>query len=832
MNSIEQHIKPYIKKLVSSPRNGFEQAYNLIKNEVTEEIKKLLIYFDSIVSDLINQGEGLQYVHIHIEGINKEYSNVLVKFLLVRFYIKALMNDQCQSKNIVFDNEISEIKKILSQNSLPEGVKSSSREFKAWLKNRKDKNERIKFLNFLKDTNPFATLFPNSIINLLISTKNELSNEFVLNEIGLPIELLPNKSSYVILNEKSFSQLKDVFVEDKRLLTIIENVIVFNSQRRSEFKEFNFFQLKKYNQQFGTKFKNLIIVSTDYEKQPFSSLKNKLETIESRFIKLPKYPNYNTYIISTIELGHILDKPVAEDSSIGFFDERENILWEEFKHMLSFYVGLEELTSIKLMNIYSFAFNSKLKSIILSKIFCNDKSSILKKETREILHNDLSENAIGELKKSLSNILDYIITSQWLEQVKQYISSNSIILIPEYFFADIHLRSEIASTLGSRPNHLKSWFVKFDSDEKEILILDYRDRGRFPFNIKPNIQVNSFEYYKSIHGIFISYFFQNKYDWNEYQFRSNRIKLLKHPLKEKLFSWQEIEETNLKTKPTHKELIYNWDEENTYSSNSENSIYKVYLKNQRRPLSCYGADLFIYSSEFNNSIFRVLRIDELIKVNEEKLSIQKLEDFYDTLNLADSLSPPKTHNKEVEFLLKQYGLNSNYPPEKLWKKLLSDKSQKNSDIYNEIQKFFEANNIKLVSFQRFQYSWIDVESDILIPRGKKIFSLLCDYLNLPKSYYLIMRRIRNSGRSNERLRTSINNKMFKYLFNDGCFDPESDLKEIITTNLKLYKKEIDFEELGIEEDVVIINELVSLVELLSKTLHLKELEKIKTSSDD
>lgn len=832
MEVIKKHITEYTHSIISNPLFGFYDSYHSIENEDKSEIESLLIYFDRILDNSINNSDSLNYIHIHIENLKDSYAQILSSFLAIRFFRNALISDQNDIINNAFENEISQIRKKLSNNTLPEGVKSYSREHKKWTKKRIWLKKRISFLKSLKETNQSARLLPNTLINLLIKDKTYLSNKFLINKFGLPLELLGTNSSYVLFNKNSFKQLKDKVVKGERLLKLIQNIIIFNSQRRSEFKDFNFSQLEKFNKSFGTKFQNLIIVTTDSEKQTFNGLKNKIETIESRFFKIPKFPNYQSYIISVNELDIILDNTKTYSTLVSFFDNNENILWEEFKYKLSFFFGLEELVSLKMMNIFSLTFNEEIKSIILDAIFCNDKSSWLKNATREILYKDITDLARKELKECLSNLLDYIISSQWLDAIKLLLTEDSLVIIPDSLNNENKIKDEIAAALGIRSNRIKDWFEKFNCANKDILILDYRDRGRYPYNIKPNINEHYFELHRTITGKFISYFFQNKYEWCEYQFQKDSLKILNHPLKSDLLSWELLQGIVRQTKPKHNEIVYRWDEENLYTNNKETHQYKVYVKGQRRPLSCYGSELFIYASKSNNSIHRVIRIDDLMKMNEDHLSIQKLEEFYDTINLAESLSPPTTQNKEISFLLKQYKLEPTYAPEKLWKKLLSDKFEQNAEIYFDLEKYFDSKNLQLVSKQRFEDSWIHTNSEILIPRGKKNFSVLCDYLKLPKSYYLIMRRIRNSGKNNERLRTSINNKMFSFLFNDGCFDRKLVSKEVITSNLKKYKKEIDFEELGIEEDTVIIGELVSLVDLLSNTINLIELEQIKISSDD
>lgn len=75
------------------------------------------------------------------------------------------------------------------------------------------------------------------------------------------------------------------------------------------------------------------------------------------------------------------------------------------------------------------------------------------------------------------------------------------------------------------------------------------------------------------------------------------------------------------------------------------------------------------------------------------------------------------------------------------------------------------------------------------------------------------------------------NQLLKDLFNDGCFDTNKNAREIITNRLEHYKANHPLDDLGIDENYLVDN-LVTLVELLLPELKLLELETIEKNNNE
>lgn len=90
-----------------------------------------------------------------------------------------------------------------------------------------------------------------------------------------------------------------------------------------------------------------------------------------------------------------------------------------------------------------------------------------------------------------------------------------------------------------------------------------------------------------------------------------------------------------------------------------------------------------------------------------------------------------------------------------------------------------------------------------------------------------MQRIKNSYKQASRQSNSQMNNLLRDLFNDGSFDDISKTKSIIEKKIESYRKNHPLEDIGINETYLLQN-LVSLVELISPEIKLEQVEKIET----
>ena len=132
----------------------------------------------------------------------------------------------------------------------------------------------------------------------------------------------------------------------------------------------------------------------------------------------------------------------------------------------------------------------------------------------------------------------------------------------------------------------------------------------------------------------------------------------------------------------------------------------------------------------------------------------------------------------------------------------------------------------MVSQGHFESTWINPESESLVPRGNKAFKLLCNYLGLPTTYLRIIYTIKNRNINGRRNATRIYSKLLKDLFNDGCFDEGANPKQILKNKINYYQNNHNFDELGIDEEKPLAG-LITLIDLIKPELSFKEVKSIE-----
>ncbi|MBK8622872.1 MAG: hypothetical protein IPN79_14245 [Saprospiraceae bacterium] len=489
---------------------------------------------------------------------------------------------------------------------------------------------------------------------------------------------------------------------------------------------------------------------------------------------------------------------------------------------------LYELRSIKLMNIYSICVSEEIKNYLIDDLFSKNESSELISLNTKMAILELSEENIDMLKVGLSNTLDLIINSELKSKINDKLSSRPTIILDEAIIRNIKLLSKFTNALGlSKQIKFKSWSELTNDSLNNYLIVSYRDQGKFPNFYYPNLL--EFEYIGENNSIAIlhNFLFANHYGWAKYSILKDYHKYLNHSIRNTHFNWKELSKLIASEKP-ERNILIDWNLENEYSSTDSRETYKVKLKNQRAK-TYHNSDLLIYN-EINTEKHRVQRVKwffENSDFDETKYKIQKLDELLNDFNPAERLIDTTEQQQELEIIRKQLGLE-NETAGRIWKILLRNKSQLVGIefLYDEIKLIFDKNKIPLVSINHFKNSWLNVESDSLMPRGNKVFKFLCEYLDLNNSYRLILYRLKNSSISGKIEATKKYSSLLKDLFANGCFDLNAPTKTILQSNIQQYKNNHSLDELGINPESP-LSDLTTLVELIQPELKLIELETIE-----
>ena len=815
MKIINQHINKYIDAFIENPTDSFESVFSEINNDEKVRLKNLLIYIDKTldITSTSNNSE-INYLHLHIEkDFDFNDRALILEFLVLKYFLDSLENDKSELTNELIQDNISRLERDIKNNQIPakaSGKNGGNRIYKNW---KKEKDEKKAELNFNKAILYSNKLQVNTVVNTLTRYFTECIEKFKSKQYGIKIEDVNASKSYVAINkEKTLNQIDEI----NNVIDNLENIILFDSESKSNFINFNLKELIEWNKD-GASFKNLIIITFGKKKVNINNLKNKLNQVEFKFYS-EKNDLIRPYIVTNFEVNQLLKKGTQKQLKTNLYGTENNTFWDSFLIETQIHENLYELISIKMRNIYSLVVSDRIKEIVLESIFGDNKESTLISETTQ---QEFPDEIKSELKENLSNTLDYIINSSWKDEIKCLINENTTLVISNEFLENNLLKKELQKELGiSNSNKLINWEELNSTIAENLIILNYLDPGHYPYYFYPNIieipAINS-------NGIFLNLFFKNKYQWANFNNNNDYYKLLNNQIRTEFFDWNSIKKSVNNLRPTVKEKT-SWDIESSYVNNGNKEVIKIKLLSEKRSHNYHSSDLFICKA---NNIMKVEKAIDLLVLNLTE--IQSLDDIIDALPIYDKLADINKQEEELDVIRKKFNIEDGEDAGRLWKVLLKRKSEEKGKelLYFEIQELLSKQNLKMVSFQHFENHWINPESKSLSPIIKKVFLSICNYLNLPKTYIILISRIKNKTKQASRNNTRKMNLLFKDLFDDGCFDDISKTREILTTKKEYYQQNHSLEELGIDENHLLEN-LVALVELINPEISLQKVDSIES----
>ncbi|MFN3772979.1 hypothetical protein [Cloacibacterium normanense] len=827
MELIKQHIKLYQEDFINSLNiENFNEVYESISGRNKEEIASILKQLFRLIDLSINNSTSeISSIHIHFQNdLNKSTKTIIAEFVWNLFFQTHKQNDSSDFENLNLKSRINEIESLLKRDIIAPS-NNDRREFNRLINHRKKLRKELAFYKSLPST---SSLIPKTLINLKINQEKDLSECFDSYPHYLKVQLIEVLNSYTLTNVESFNSIYKTKLNEIPLFKILENIILFDCEDRVQrFNQFNLQNLQNLNQRHGTSFKNFIIITFGNSVNSISSIRHKFDLINDRF----KIPNVSSYTIINSEIDFLLGRKESEKILIEFDGYDSSNFWDEFI-LETKITGLYELRSIKLMNIYSICYTDEIKNYIIDELFSEKETSELISSTTKLAILELRDEDIDVLKEALSNTLDVIINSGIKSIVSDSLSNNPAIVLDEAILRNQKLLSKVRNCLGfTKTTKFKTWADLTNSDLKDLVILSYRDQGRYPNYYYPSLLELDLDSECIARAILPSFLFKQYYSWSKYNLCKEYHKLLTHPIREQHFEWNTLKNKIQELKPEQK-LHIDWNLENEYSNSDQRESYKLKLKGQR-VRTAYGSDLFIISEDAK-TVYKVVKIDYLLSLDNEdnKVFIQKLDEIQQNINIYDKIVDKKQQEAELEIIRKQFNLGDETAG-RLWKVLLKNLAevQGEDQLYSDLKKHFESKGIKIVSQFHFKNSWINPQSESIAPLSKRVFIELCEYLKIPKIYFIIIQRIRNSSKQSSRHSTRQMNQLLKDLFNDCCFDTDRNPKEIINNRLDYYKANHPLDDLGIDENHLTTN-LVALVELIQPELKLFELETIEKTNNE
>lgn len=825
----KEHIAEHLQKLTANASEEFNLAFHSLNISNKTDYKDLLIYLDKVLARCL-EGNEFKYLNLHIEGINESIQSIITQFLVIRSFYSVI---KTPSESDTLSRKIFELDRTLTYRyketpSYVSGKKLSKRA-KIWMQGKMKVSALLKFYRALHHSyGDFVSFAPRTIVNLLAKEHQNLSNSFESTPYAISLAKDSRDSSCVLLNsELCLNDIDGITLPDASyLFDQIQNIFIIGCEGKKLNRSFSYRELSRLNQ--SGKLKGLVVVSFSDQKVGFNKLKARLERIMGLYHSIPKFPDYNSYLIPEVEIGLLLGKNGVNEKRINFFGTEQSSFWDDFKALVNRYEGLYELRSLKMMNIYSLALSNEIRDLILVDLFDFGSPSILLTEnSREELRH-LSKETIDRMKSSLYDTLSFIITSGWPKYLVEQINVSSTIIISHCFKNNDRLVKAFTTALQlTSRTQIQSWLtISLDERQGSIVVLDYRDAGRFPYTIRPNLIELSQDNWSVTVCHFLNVFFKSKYDWACYNYSNDSVKLLKNDIRVDHFAL-DLFARNIKAgKPSRDDTVV-WDIEHQLEPSRSLQTIKIGFQDGSRR-SYQPSELFIVR---NGSIsrFTVTKAMSLLDEDlDDDLFIQMMNEIHSGFNIYEKIANKDREEKELQFIKTQYKLNKAEKAERLWKILLKRKGQGKSleELYSEVQSYLHDKGSHLVSIGTFEDHWINADSDTLIPRERRAFFLICEYLGLPNSYFTIMVRLKNVEVQNSRDNSRQMNSLLSDLINAGCFNDGVDTIGILEGIKKQLQRRHNLNEIGFNTDTL-VEDLHALVELLKPFLNLSQVREIE-----
>lgn len=829
MDIIYQHINKNLEDFLNSqPSDEFNFVFEKLTSANKEKFKKILYYIGKIfeyspefeLRENSNQ-ISLKSLHLHFDiDIDINLKTVISEFLWYFFFIRSYRLDIKNEANLDLSNEMNKLQNVL-ESTIKLPYNCPKRRLNAINQERKKIRN---FLKFYKELNINATLLPRTLINFKVLQENKLSELNEYNPCYININELRILNSYVLINSKSFDSIIALKLQNKPIFQILENIILFDCEDQiQKYNQFNFQYLNQLNGRFSCNLKNLVIISFGRKEQSISQKRYKTRSIINRYLTQEK----NSYIILKPEIDFEFQK--FNKINVFFLEPEKSVFWDSFLTEVNIN-SLYELRSFKLMNVYSICYSNEIKSYIMDQIFSdNFPSTLITPNTKQALF-ELSYTNINAIKNNLSSVLDLIINSNLKETVISEAKNFNSVIIDDILIKNEWIVNYLIKELDFNKNQqLKSWSNIFNEEVSNTLFLSYRDQGRYPNDFYPNLlEIQSNNNLES-KAIFLKFLFEINYKWAAYNLNKSYLSYLEHPIRNKHFKWKDLKELVYRIKPERKPNFLDWNLEREYLSSSGNDTYRIKLSDTNRPILYNSSDLIIFS-DLNQNWFRIERTNwffDNVDWKDSAYSIQRLSDLLEEFNPAEKMIDASQQETDLEIIRSKFEIEY-VSAEKIWKILLKRKSESMGleNLYSELKSLFLSQNISLVHLEYFKDSWININSDTIMPRGNKIAKVLFDYLRIGNAYLMILYRLKNASINGKIEATRKYSNLFKDLFADRCFDSEVCVQDILQEKIEKYQSDHYLEEIGIDRENP-KKDLLALIDLIKPELNLKKLEFIE-----
>jgi hypothetical protein len=806
-----------LTQLTTQPNARFEQVFQNVQHPQKAVTKKILVYFDKVIDHLLVKEERneIECIHLHIPMVIKYLKDVILEFLTIKLFYLSLEQDRGQSDYI--QNRLHSLNLRIENCIIPSDASAAkgNKAYRKWIEQKEGFRKEKYFISSIPDIS--KGLFPSVILNTLIHEKPVVENTLFATTVS---QLKNNKRAYILHNTERFSTLIGT-LHLQGVLQNIRDIVLFDCTGRTLFNACNKVQLEQYKDE-DVYIRNLIVVS--FGKEPFrlKQLINNSNLIYQNHFNLPPnaIPNKTTYIFQGHEIKQLLEIKIPQKKImwVNGADEEVKNYWQLIETL-----DLPQLSTIYVFNIFSVATTIRIAYKIIEHLFNGrDNDHIFKDEVHEVIA-ELIDDEKNELKNAVTNLLKKIVdiwdsSKKNLLRAMQHKSSIALV-VPHSFMNDVIFHNEMRYFLSGVGFKMYSWkdIKKGEISDRFILSFNYRDTGKYPFNIFPNILENNINGDTFFLSCFLSAFFSRRYAQCEQEYNAQLSNKIKNNFRRKYLGQQDSE---IVSAPLREGMSFDeMDDQDDDLIDAADTVTVTYDDNSHSTF--YPSKMLIVQRVGDHS-FKVIRADELFQEECKDYKIQPLENLYENLNLFE-IRPEE--EEELKAMKLVYHVVDSYKV--LWKVLLARKRPEVPDevLYEHVGK--AIGDDRFVRYQYFREEWLDPGSDLLIPRRRRHFRAICEYLELPPSYYRLELKKSASKKWSKRYNTKRTNRLLTQMFNEGMFENSIDWSNIKLGHLLMIH---DLEGNGITEENV-RTELHALVALLKENISLRVVLNAVCSAD-
>ena len=485
-----------------------------------------------------------------------------------------------------------------------------------------------------------------------------------------------------------------------------------------------------------------------------------------------------------------------------------------------------ELNGYKTRNILSIVFNHKTRDLVLDELF-SANGNFLSSETKNNLLTHLSPEDALEIRQDLQNYLECQIQSDWLKYVSAILNEEKVntILIPTPVLNHTLILNQLQTLFP------KKKFVDWRGydEEKKIVILDYNHiwKKRNIFTLEDS----------KFSACFLKHFFEDSFNWKLYNDDKRSFAAFCTPTRIALFGNDVINELKLtlaSMRPANEASDFTkmLDESHNlqYNQYSRDEI-KIHFENQKTKNYALSSSFFLVENG-KYEIEDAYTLLESCSKYEGAYSVANLENIIlniDVSKIIEAIEKDEAIYYIVQPLWVKFNLSED--DGSLWKQLLARKSKELgvNVVFKEIERLYGTNNF--VSQNTFEGTYCNPKSTTIIPREKRVFKAICQYLELPIEYRAAVQRERNLvGSYSEELRGKLK-ALIKSMVECKVFDEQRDddsLLEVLNVSIEKIEKDVDIDFFGSTREALIYSSIAIYYEIIEK-IKLKPIVKIELS---